>query len=177
MWAMSSPEPKRTTGSTLAAWLIIAAILGFAGGGFIGVQTGGDANAEPQARPTTGTQPNEGDGGAEPEPTNAPETSDPAASISFDASSLEVTGADRVTFTGSLTPAEGGVELVLMRSVDGGEWTIFPSADNPVDPFVTKDDGSYERYVENLRTGDNTFKLVHSEDSTIESEPLTVVVE
>jgi hypothetical protein len=171
----ATSTPKRTTGSTLASWLIIAAILGFAGGGFIGVQTGGGPTAN-AGEGSPSDDPPENTDDTQPDETSPPETSEPETGVAFTASSNEVTDTDRVTLAGSLTPPEPDVELILWRSVDGGEWTIFPSPDNPVDPFVTDADGNFERYVQNLRAGDNTFKLVHSDDESVESEPVTIVV-
>jgi hypothetical protein len=147
---------------TATAVLIAALVLGFGGGAVVG-NLSELTNAE-AASPTAG-------------PTNAsPTETTPASSISLTAEQNSVSPNEKIDMTGRLEPAVGGVELIVQRSLDGGEWGAFPDADDPV-TVTTDGDGSFSTYVVTGRTGENRFRVVGEVgEEALESEPVTVTI-
>lgn len=158
---------SRASGGTFAAFLITAAIVGFAGGAFFGTQAGAD---EPNSSPSitdTGTNeppPTETDGGGE--------ATDPAAAgVTLEAAQETVAPDARIDLSGTVESAEAGVVLRLERSVDGGEWQ--PFADITAE---TKEGGAFSTWVQTGQAGENTFRVVNTADETIVSNEVTVTV-
>lgn len=145
-----------------AAVLLAALILGFGAGAFAGnLSAGPDAAAN--APPATATSPS-------PTPTT------PASSINLTAEKASVSPNEQIQMSGTLEPAEAGVDLIVERSLDGGEWGPFPDADDPV-TVTTEDDGTFSTWVVTSRTGENRFRLVGEvAGKQLESEPVTVTI-
>jgi hypothetical protein len=158
-WAAMSTNASP---GTATAVLVAALVLGFGGGaiaGRLGALPAGSA-----------ASPSESAASLSPSPTT------PASSVSLSAEQTTVSPNDQIDMTGQLEPAVEGVELVVERSLDGGEWGPFPDADDPV-TVTTRDDGSFSTYVITGRTGQNQFRVVGEVDNErLESEPVTVTI-
>lgn len=156
-WATMS---SRASPGTTTAVVIAAAVFGFGGGAVAGNLDDTSADGPPAA-PTTASSP-------------APTT--PASSVSLTAEQTSVSANDRINMAGTLDPAVGGVELIVERSLDGGKWSAFPDATNPV-TVTTGDDGSFSTYVVTGRTGQNQFRVVGQVgEQRLESQPVTVTI-
>lgn len=147
--------------ATAVAVLVAALVLGFGGGviaGRVGELWAGDGT--PSA-PATSAIPTE---------------TAPASSISLTAEQTSVSPNDQIDMVGQLEPPQGGVELVVERSLDGGDWSAFPDADDPV-TVTTDDDGSFSTYVVTGRTGQNQFRVVGEVgEELLASEPVTITI-
>jgi hypothetical protein len=145
---------------TATAVLVAALVLGFGAGALVG-SISGPTNAEaasPSAAPTT------------------PAETTPASAISLSAEQNDVSPNERINMSGRLEPAAAGVELIVQRSLDGGEWGAFPDSDDPV-TVTTDDDGSFSTWVVTGRSGENRFRVVGEVgDETLESKPVTVTI-
>lgn len=145
-----------------SAVLVAALILGF-GGGAIAGSLGSGTEASAGAPSAT-------ESSASPTPTT------PANSVSLSAEQTSVSSNQQIDMTGRLEPAVGGVEFTVERSLDGGEWSAFPDAADPV-TVTTRDDGSFSTYVVTGRAGQNQFRVVGQVDGErLESEPVTVTI-
>jgi hypothetical protein len=146
---------------TATAVFVAAVVLGFGGGaiaGNLGELT--DAAGNPPVASATAT----------------PTETTPASSISLSAEQSSVSPNEKIDLTGTVQPAVGGVELIVERSLDGGEWGAFPDAADPV-TVTTDDDGTFSTYVVTGRNGENQFRLVGQVgDELLESEPVTVTI-
>jgi hypothetical protein len=151
----------RASPGTATAVIVAALALGLGGGAIAG--TLGDENnavASPTA-PATGA---------------SPAQTTPPSSISLSAEQSSVSPSERIDLTGQLEPPVGGIELIVERSLDGGEWASFPEADDPV-TVTTEDDGTFSTWVVTGRTGENQFRVVGKVgDEELESEPVTVAI-
>jgi hypothetical protein len=147
---------------TAIAVLIAAFVFGLGGGAVVGTLSD-PTNAE-AASPSAG-------------PTSAsPTETTPASSISLMAEQNSVSPNEKIDITGRLAPAVGGVELIIQRSLDGGEWDAFPEPDDPV-TVTTDADGSFSTWVVTGRTGENRFRVVGEVgEEALESEPVTVTI-
>lgn len=154
---------RRTTGGTLAAWLIIAAIVGFAGGAFFGVQSGsGDPG------PKTTTSDNNQQQSGTPEPTGEATTS-PAGDVALTISPKKVKAGEKGRFdiNVKVDPPEEGVALKLQRSLDGGDtW------EDAFDLALSTDaDGEASSSAWSGRVGENLLRVVGiSDDSLVSNE-------
>ncbi|WP_199521570.1 hypothetical protein [Jiangella anatolica] len=164
---------SRASGGALAACLITAAIVGFAGGGYFGSQADGGT---PSASETTpgGTTPGGGDTPAGGEQPPATETETPAGdgALTLASEQTEISSGGRIDFTGSIDPPEEGIQLRLERSVDGGDWETFPLTTQP----VTNADGGFSTYVTTSQSGVNAFRLVREDDDSVVSNEVQVTV-
>ncbi|NED96166.1 hypothetical protein G1H11_12685 [Phytoactinopolyspora alkaliphila] len=169
---------SRASGGTLAAFLIFAAIIGFAGGAYLGTQSGdaepnsaptlsGDADADGDAAADGNTDEPEGD---EEEPN---EDDEPAGdgSLTFSLSQSSAAAGSRIDYSGRLGSGEEGVTLQIQRSIDGGEWEDFPVSRD------TGANGEFSGYLETGRSGSNSFRVVRADDSSVVSEPATVEIQ
>lgn len=157
MYAMSS----RTTGGTLAAWMIIAAIVGFAGGAFAGTQSDNDnpPRTEPNSSTTT--------------PANTPKaTKKPDPGLELTADKPSVGAMDEITFSGKVTPAQAGVQLRLERNVEGAGWEPFPN----ISTWTTDDKGAFSSTAASGQTGQNKFRVVQVDDESKKSNVVTVTI-
>lgn len=166
---------SRASGGALAASLITAAIVGFAGGAYIGTQTGnassgsessadgGDDATAPQDDPSNG-----GNGGDEP----TEEASDEVAlSLELDdPAQAEVAPGDCVAMSGALNPPVAEVSVQLQRKLDGADWAAFPVS------WSTKEDGSFGGSACSDREGTNSYRVVRVDDDSVASEPVEVTV-
>jgi hypothetical protein len=162
---------RGASGGALAAFLIIGAILGFAGGAYLGSQSGADANETNSATTPVGQVP-----GAVP-PSDGSQPSDAASepagdgAVALTAGKTSVGAGERIDLTGSVNPAEEGVQLQVQRSLDGGDWQDFP-----VSPMTTKADGTFSTWVQTSQAGDNSFRVVRVDDPSVASEPVVVTI-
>lgn len=158
---------SRASGGAFAACLITAAIVGFAGGAFLGTQAGAEEpNASPEITNSTSAPPG-GDAGGP-----SGEATEPAASgVTIQAGQAAVGANERIDLTGSLEPPEEGVELRLERSVDGGDWQPFAEI-----TATTNADGTFSTWIQTGQAGENTFRFVHAADDSIASNEVTVTV-
>ncbi|MET0916182.1 MAG: hypothetical protein ABWY81_08290 [Jiangellaceae bacterium] len=149
----------RASPGTASAVLVAALVLGFGGGAFAGnLGSGSEASGSPPAA------------------TASPTPSTPASSVSLSAPQTSVGANEKIDMTGQLEPAEADVEFTVERSLDGGEWSVFPDADDPV-TVTTRDDGSFSTYVITGRVGQNQFRVVGQVgDERLESEPVTITI-
>ncbi|HET6918604.1 MAG TPA: hypothetical protein VFI46_03960 [Jiangellaceae bacterium] len=151
----------RASPVTATAVLVAALVFGFGGGAIVGSLGGGTGAAA--SPPTTSSS-------------AAPTETPPANSISLSAEQTSVSPSEQIDMTGQLEPPVGGVELIVERSLDGGEWGAFPDADDPV-TVTTDDNGTFSTYVVTGRTGQNRFRVVGQVgDEPLESEPVTVTI-
>ncbi|AYY12139.1 hypothetical protein EF847_04875 [Actinobacteria bacterium YIM 96077] len=181
---------RRTSGGTLAAFLILAAIIGFAGGAYLGTQSGeGGANAAPGTSAETGSQDGTGNDGSDTgdgnddgtdedvenegaedgDAENEDEEQDSEISLNFEKTSISPD--EEVAYEGRIESGEEGVRLQLQRSVDGGEWEDFP-----VDPRSTGPDGGFSGTALSSREGENRFRMVGVDDESLVSEVVTVTI-
>lgn len=168
----------------MAAFLILAAIVGFAGGAYLGTQSdnqGAQAAPPGQTDPTSTDDPGgNDDGGSETDPdvseTPDEETASPGdVGISFTIEESSVAPNQRINYSGTVSPPEEGVTLRIERSIDGGEWAPFPE-DSPI-TRDTNADGSFSGYVQTGRSGENAFRMVRVDDESVVSDPAVVTVE
>lgn len=165
---------SRASGGALAASLIMAAIVGFAGGAYFGTQADGNTggpnqdNSETAApgteAPTDGTGGDAGDEQGEPEPEGA--------GLTLSANPATVATNERIDLTGSIESAEGDVVLRLERSVDGGEWTVFELNS----ALTTNADGAFSTWVQTGQSGENSFRVVRGDDENVVSNEVQVAV-
>jgi hypothetical protein len=183
MYVMSS----RTTGGTLAAWLIIAAILGFAGGAFFGLQSGG--TAEPRTQTTTPADSGSDNSSQDDEDNESPDDSsepsdsgDPSSpsetpsgdfGIELTMAKDEVQAEEDIEFTITVDPPQEGVVMRLERRVGDGDWELF--SDN-VGPYTTNSSGEVSTSIWSGREGDNEFRLVDINDEGNISNVATVTI-
>ncbi|TDD67168.1 hypothetical protein E1262_19720 [Jiangella aurantiaca] len=162
---------SRASGGALAACLITAAIVGFAGGGYFGSQSGGDspsASESPAPDDTTPVGETPGDG----ETPGETETPAGDGALTLSAAQTEVSPGGQIDFTGAIDPPEEGVQLRLERSVDGGDWETFPLNNQP----VTGADGTFSTYASTSQSGTNAFRLVREDDDSVVSNEVQVAV-
>jgi hypothetical protein len=151
----------RASPGTASAVLVAALVLGFGGGAFAG-NLGSGSEASAGSPPATATA--------------SPTPSTPASSVSLSAPQTSVGANEKIDMTGQLAPAEADVEFTVERSLDGGDWSVFPDADDPV-TVTTRDDGSFSTYVITGRVGQNQFRVVGQVgDERLESEPVTITI-
>ena len=143
------------------AVLVAALVLGFGGGAIAGsLGSGTEASAGLPSAPASSASPT-------PTPENA---------VSLSAEQTSVSANQQIDMTGRLEPAEAGVEFTVERSLDGGEWSAFPDAGDPV-TVTTRDDGSFSTYVVTGRAGQNQFRVVGQVGGErLESAPVTVTI-
>jgi hypothetical protein len=156
-----APMSTRASPGTASAVLVAALVLGFGGGAFAGnLGIGSEASAgSPPAAATA-----------------SPTPSTPASSVSLSAPQTSVGANEKIDMTGQLEPAEADVEFTVERSLDGGDWSVFPDADDPV-TVTTREDGSFSTYVITGRVGQNQFRVVGQVgDERLESKPVTITI-
>jgi hypothetical protein len=136
-------------------------VLGFGGGAIAGsLGSGTEASAGLPSAPASSASP----------------TPTPENSVSLSAEQTSVSANQQIDMTGRLEPAEAGVEFTVERSLDGGDWSAFPDASDPV-TVTTRDDGSFSTYVVTGRAGQNQFRVVGQVGGErLESEPVTVTI-
>ena len=162
---------SRASGGALAASLITAAIIGFAGGAYFGTQSGGDeagdgSTPSNSASTPAGQNPPEGgaaDGGA-------PEETEAASGLQLSSAVTAVESNGRIDLSGSITPPTPDVELQLQRSIDGGEWENFDVS------MTTKADGEFSGWIQSRRTGRNSLRVVRADDNTVMSNVVDVTI-
>ncbi|WP_166356025.1 hypothetical protein [Phytoactinopolyspora limicola] len=167
---------RRASGGTLAAFLILAAIVGFAGGAYLGTQSG---DGEPSAAPTAPIDPDNSDDNSDNDADendndpnddeNGDDTSSGAITLSFTESS--VSPGSQVAYSGRIESGEEGVTLKLQRSINDGPWEDFP-----VTPRVTDANGEFSGTVASSREGENRFRLVGVNDESLASETATITI-
>jgi hypothetical protein len=136
----------RASPGTASAVLVAALVLGFGGGAFAG-NLGTGSEASAGSLPAAATA--------------SPTPSTPASSVSLSAPQTSVGANEKIDMTGRL---------------DGGDWSVFPDADDPV-TVTTRDDGSFSTYVITGRVGQNQFRVVGQVgDERLESEPVTITI-
>jgi hypothetical protein len=151
----------RASPGTASAVLVAALVLGFGGGAFAG-NLGSGSEASAGSLPAASTA--------------SPTPSTPASSVSLSAPQTSVGANEKIDMTGQLEPAEADVEFTVERSLDGGEWSVFPDADDPV-TVTTREDGSFSTYVITGRVGQNQFRVVGQVgDERLASEPVTITI-
>jgi hypothetical protein len=156
-----APMSTRASPGTASAVLVAALVLGFGGGAFAGnLGIGSEASAgSPPAAATA-----------------SPTPSTPASSVSLSAPQTSVGANEKIDMTGQLEPAEADVEFTVERSLDGGDWSVFPDVDDPV-TVTTREDGSFSTYVITGRVGQNQFRVVGQVgDERLESKPVTITI-
>lgn len=172
---------RRASGGTLAAFLILAAIVGFAGGAYLGTQSesngdDADAGANPPAETAppdddtgnvNGATDNESDGDDQSDEDES--DSDSTVTLSFEQTSA--TPDEEVAYSGQIESGESGIRLQLQRSVNDGPWEDFP-----VDPRVTDDNGEFGGTAISSREGENRFRMVGVDDESIVSEVVTITI-
>ena len=158
-WA---PMSTHASPGIASAVLVAALVLGFGGGAIAGsLGSGTEASAASQSATAASVSP-------------TPTT--PANSVSLSATQTNVSANQQIDMTGRLEPAEAGVEFTVERSLDGGEWSAFPDASDPV-TVTTRDDGSFSTYVVTGRAGQNQFRVVGQVGGErLESAPVTVTI-
>lgn len=171
---------SRASGGTLAAFLIIAAIVGFAGGAYLGTQSGDDdPGSSAVADDGADSDGNAGDTGGDPPDADDPETDTEDetenGALTFSLSESAASANSRIDYSGQLDSGESGVEVRLQRSIDGGDWQNFPENS----PIVreTGEDGSFSGYLQTQRSGENSFRVVRTDDDSVASEPAVVTIE
>lgn len=164
---------SRASGGTLAAFLFLAAIVGFAGGAYLGTQSSGEASGAPNASPTS--PPDAATSGTENDGNTDEEEASPDSGLTLTTDQSAISAGERIDYSGTIEPAEEGVELQMQRSIDGGDWTPFPE-DDPITP-ETNADGGFSGYLQTGRTGENSFRVVRLDDESVMSEPVTVTIE
>ncbi|RIQ22861.1 hypothetical protein [Jiangella rhizosphaerae] len=163
---------SRASGGALAACLITAAIVGFAGGGYFGSQSGGgdtpsaSETAAPDDTTPVGETP---DGGETPAETETP-AGDGTITLSADPTQVAPNG--DINFAVTLNPPEEGVELLIQRSVDGSEWEPFPN----VSAIETDANGTGTSRVNSQREGVNSFRVVRADDESVVSNEVQVTI-
>ncbi|HEY9410403.1 MAG TPA: hypothetical protein VIP77_12545 [Jiangellaceae bacterium] len=158
---------SRASGGAFAACLITAAIVGFAGGAFLGTQAGAGESDNASSNDPTSTV-SEPDGTTPSAP--AEETPSTASGLTLEAAQKQVAASERIDLTGTLEPAAEGVELQVQRSIDGGDWQDFPVT------ATTNADGSFSTWITTGQAGENSFRVVRADDDAVASEPVTVTV-
>lgn len=175
-----APQGSRASAGTATAILIIAAIIGFAGGAIAGSSTGDqlpDEVAEAAPDPNTDTSPannsdeDSDDSGDDNGDSNGDER------ITLTASPSSVSAGDRIDLTGRIDPPVAGVELRVERSIGSTDaWDSFPGADNQV-ITTTNNNGEFSTWVQSSREGVNYWKLVGTVDGEfIESNVVEVTI-
>jgi hypothetical protein len=171
---------SRATGGTFAAFLISGAILGFAGGAFLGTQADGSDNGgnNPNSSATApadgGQTGGDASGSESPETGESPDASEEPAgdgAISLTAAQDTVAASERIDISGTIDPPEEGIQLQLQRSVDGGEFEDFP-----ISPWETEADGSFGGYVQSSQAGENSFRVVRVDDDSVVSDEIVVTI-
>ena len=152
--------PGRATGGALAASLVVAAVIGFAGGAWIG------------SRSDDGGQP--GDARSDGPGTSVPGEAAPAEGLTLTADPVEVAPNDLIALAGSLAPVEGGIRVSLQHKVGDGEWQDYP-ASRPI-TLTTRDDGTFSGSVATDAPGPNLFRLVNVDDPEMVSNEIEVTV-
>lgn len=129
--------------------IVLAAIVGFAGGAIAG-NTAGDGGRQAATPPAT----------APADTTASPSgTESPAGKISFASEQTSVGPGEQIDFTGALNPAVGGIELRVERKIGDGDFETFPDGDDPV-TVTTGDDGSFSTFVLSNREGATVWRVV-----------------
>lgn len=162
---------RRTTGGTLAAWLIIAAIIGFSGGAFFGLQAEGDRTtprAQTSSPPSTQANPDEGN-----DPEQSPTEAAEAYEIELAMAKSKVKAEEDIEFTVKVDPPEAGKILRLERSVEGADWELFSDT---VGPYVTNANGEVSSSIWSGRVGENRFRLVDESNDEVVSNIQTVEI-
>ncbi|NDL58766.1 hypothetical protein [Phytoactinopolyspora mesophila] len=167
---------RRASGGTLAAFLILAAIVGFAGGAYLGTQSGDDdtANTPVASATDNGDEPNdETDTDTEGDEENNNDDDPPADSggVSFSLAQTSASANEEISYSGRIESGEAGVRLQLQRSVDGGPWEDFP-----VSPRETNADGEFSGTIQSSRSGENSFRMVGINDDSLVSEEAVLTI-
>jgi hypothetical protein len=170
---------RRASGGTLAAFLILAAIVGFAGGAYLGTQSGDDdPDSSPVASETENGDTEDPDDNDADANGNADEDAngndDPPEGIGV-AFSLAQTAArpnEEISYSGRVESGEAGVQLQLQRSIDGGPWEDFP-----VSPRETNGDGEFSGTIQSSRSGQNSFRMIGINDDSLVSEEAVLTIE
>ncbi|WP_298331670.1 hypothetical protein [Haloactinopolyspora sp.] len=170
---------SRASGGALAACLITAAIIGFAGGAYIGTQTGNASSGSNDSAGENGSaapddDQADGDGGdaGGTEPTDDA-SSDAGLTLALDdPAQAEVTPGDCVNVHGALNPPVAKVKVQLQRSVEGGDWEQFPS----IGPWTTNENGEFGGFACSQREGVNALRVVRSDDESVVSDPIEVTI-
>ncbi len=163
---------SRASGGALAAILITAAIVGFAGGAYVGNQSGTTASGSESTSGQSESPGQDGSTNGEPDSEETDEEGTDEAGLSLSAGSESVSSSERIDLSGTVEPAEEGIALTLERSVDGGEWKTFTLNT----PLTTNSDGSFSTWVQTGQTGENSFRVVREDDSEVVSDPVAVNV-
>lgn len=161
------PMSSRASGGALAASLITAAIVGFSGGAYFGTQADDDPPPDDTSEVADPT-----DGGTDATTPSEDEPDDEAAEsgLTLTADQTAVAPNEQIDLSGSISPAEGGVEVQVQRSIDDGEWEDFPAN------WTTNDDGTFSGYIYSQREGVNSIRVVRGDDDSVVSEPVQVTI-
>lgn len=165
-----SPMSNRASGGALAACLITAAIVGFAGGGYFGSQADGNTPTTSETTGDSTTPVGETPAGGETPPATETPAGDGIPTLSADPTQVAPSG--DINFAVTIEPAEEGVELQIQRSVDGGEWENFPN----VSLIVTDANGAGTSRVNSQREGVNSFRVVRVDDDSVVSNAVDVTI-
>ncbi|WP_157553217.1 hypothetical protein [Jiangella gansuensis] len=159
---------RRASGGALAASLITAAIVGFAGGAYVGSQNGADEPGSASTPPGSTTPV-----GETPDAPATDGSEDPTSTgITLAAEPTSVAPSQDINLSVSTEPAEAGIELQIQRSVDGGEWENFPN----VSLIVTDASGAGTSRLNSQRTGTNSFRVVRVDDGSVMSNEVQVTI-
>jgi hypothetical protein len=105
-----------------------------------------------------------------------PEEEPDEIAVSLSADPTSVAGSQRITLSGAIEPAMEDVVLRVERRLEGGEWSGFPDANNPV-TTTTRSSGEFSTWVQTGRTGENEWRLVTEIDGEeVVSSTVTVTV-
>jgi hypothetical protein len=165
--AERAPQRSRASVGTAIAILIVAAIIGFAGGAIAGSNSGGqpaDQTTETAGDPTADASPDDTSETETDENGNDDGDGNGSDRITLNASPSSVSAGDRIDLTGRIDPPVAGVELRVERSVGSTDaWDSFPGADNQV-TATTNANGEFSTWVQSSRQGVNYWKLVGTVD-------------
>ncbi|NEE01618.1 hypothetical protein [Phytoactinopolyspora halotolerans] len=168
---------KRASGGTLSAFLILAAIVGFAVGAYLGTQSGDDAEPSAASTDPPGTDTPDGDSTGAPSDGDEQDEDGEDEPSGGSGASLELSqstaGANAtIEYTLTLDSGEAGVLMQMQRNVDGAGWENFP-----IDARETDDNGQISGNVQSSRPGQNAFRMIGVNDDSIVSSEAVVTIE
>jgi hypothetical protein len=140
----------------MALAVLMAALVGFLGGGLLGsLGVGGPAERTPEASESTRVLPGEDGttrGSASGGATDGDPAEDPAV-ITLEADKDSAAPLERIRLTGQVVPATAGLTLQVQRSQDGRPYQPFPVT------TTTDDQGRFATQVATRQTGENRFRI------------------
>lgn len=160
---------RRASGGALAACLILAAIIGFAGGAYIGTLAN-PSEPSPEETVAAGTP-----GGDQP-PAGGETPEAPESGLTLEVGQTTVPPNGPINLTGTLEPAEAGAEVKVQRSLDGGAWGDFPGGDRPPITYPVDAAGAFNGEIYSGQAGVNSLRVVRVDDPTVVSNVVQVTI-